>query len=301
MNWLALTVLPLLTATLLGDGGLNRIHTANQAAVEAQAAYQRGHDEAAIRAWEQVKELGLLTEEGQLNLAHAYFRAGQASAARRAYAALTGSSLPYRRATVLNQLALLSAREANPDRALDLLRRALRADPGSAIVRANYEALLRYLAANPPERQPLPRLGRRPQPKSGQSPRSGQASENPDGANQAPQGADGRQSPTSQRPGEAGNEQRQQARGNQPGNVRGQSPGADPTGTAPGNRAGDGTDAADPRSATQTLRARPTANDLPLDQARMLLDAMRAAEEQYLQQHQPRATRRPTDRTKPDW
>jgi tetratricopeptide (TPR) repeat protein len=309
MSWFLLSVrfsFPLLLAFgLTGEPGpLNRVRAANAYAAEARAAYKRSDNATAIRAYEALATLGPLSEEARMNLAHACFRAGRGAAARVAYAALSTSADLHRRAIAISQLGLLAAADEDYDRALTLLRTALRTDAGSPAIRYNYETLLRWLNQapdNPDSPGGAPNT-RRPKPKPNEqgkqersAPKNGGNVTSPTGSGDRPGGGE--------RPDANGQQPRQQAQGQQPGDQRGQSgdTNSNSAGSADG-RVGQGTTAADEMSRrVQTNRARPTANAaIPPEQARMLLDAMRAQEAQYLQQLN-RSAPRPTDPTKPDW
>lgn len=299
------TLAALLAAVLLGDGGLNRVRVANEYTATAQAAFQRGDALAASAAYERLAALGPLPEAARLNLAHAYFRAGQRSKARALYAALITSKVLSRRAAALGQLGLLAATEQNYDRALTLLRAALRADAGSATVRYNYEVLARWLAANPdgppPGLQPPPGTPAPKPPGQKKQPQPAAADERPDGPGTAPRG-EGDQPGGGDRATDAARRDEQRTQGNQPGDTRGETNQPDPTRPAgTEGPAGNGQEATDVTSRRgQTLRARQPDAALPADQARMLLDAMRAAEQQYLQQL-ARPPRQVADPNKPDW
>ncbi|NVO85064.1 hypothetical protein HW556_09235, partial [Hymenobacter sp. P5252] len=95
--------------------------------------------------------------------------------------------------------------------------------------------------------------------------------------------------------------ERNVARGSQPGTVRGLSDEADSP-AAPGGTSGrGGTEAAGLDEANQqTQRARLQQMNLSPGQARQLLEALRTAEQQYLQQL-PRKATTPRDKNKPAW
>ncbi len=281
--------------------GLNRVTSANAAAARAQTAYQQGEYVAAVRAYDALAARQPLTEAARLNLAQSLFRAGSRNRARTTYAGLSTSLIPARRAVALNQLALLAAAEENPDRALDLLRRALRANPRSATIRTNYETLLRAEAGTNAA-SPVPRLGRRPPPRAGKQPQSQAAEDAPDGSANRPQGQ-GNTPGGGDRDTPDADRSLDRARGTQPGEQRGESPEADARRPdAPGTRAGQGQTTANPTQDNrfQTLRAPTPPAELPLEKAQALLDAMRAVEEQYLQQL-PAPTRKKGTDGKPDW
>lgn len=303
LTWFPPSVLlaVLLALPWAGGLGLNRVTTANATAARAQTAYQRGDYIAAVRAYDALAARQPLTEEGRLNLAHSLFRAGRRIRARATYAGLSTSLIPARRAVALNQLALLAVEEENPDRALDLLRRALRADPRAATIRFNYETLLRA-EAGADAASPLPRLGRRPPPRAGGQPRPQPTEAAPDGPANRPQGQ-GATPGGGDRDAPNAEHALDRVRGTQPGDRHGETPEADPRRPdAPGTQTGRGQTTANPtqEGRFQTLRAPEPPADLPLEKAQALLDAMRTAEEQYLQQLPAPAHRKPAD-GKPDW
>ena len=285
------------------SGGLNRIRTANQLADKAASALSTHHYTAAIRAYEQMSELAPLPEEARLNLAHAYFRARRPAEARAAYAPLTGSADPARRAVALHQLGLLAAADRDYDRALSLLRTALRTAPSAPAVRASYETLVRWLAAGardeegvpppgglggPPREQPRP-TGRQQRP----------ADQRPGGPGDAPRGA-GNQPGGGDRPTESGTREESLAQGGQTGGQRGLGPGGSGASLPPADAGASANPAGAGARRTQTLRPPQPDATIPAAQARMLLEAMQAAETQYLQQI-PRGARKPTEPTRPDW
>jgi|GEM_PF-1017103 len=226
--------------------------------------------------------------------------------------------------TARQQLASLLAAQRQFSQAIGLLRQALRLDPSNAVARYNCELLSQYLAGQRPPSLPPPTAATSPkaktepkkdstaQPDSGRQPspanqpgtnRPGEAPDTsppPAGsASGAPQpsamGQPNRQRPTpsagtnavgSQQPGGTG-----PARPVPTGSAGGARRGLDtgPTATGLDARAGrgrrPGTEAAtNADQQLQTQRERLQAMDLTPAQAQQLLDALRASEQQYLQQ-----------------
>lgn len=319
----------LTTLLLLGfGGGLSRIHDRNVAVQRGAAAYaNRQYAEAALAYREAALELGGTDDALWLNLAHATQRAGRPAEARTYYGhLLTSPNLPLR-SVALQQLAALAADQGAYAPAVSLLRQALLADPRNTGARYNYEVLVRYMARRtttpppapspngspqkqpdgPREQQPRPQTGpntpgQRPDPSQPKDPAS-TPQQRPDANGRPdptrPSAAPGSTASGGFRPG-AGAEQNV-ARGSQPGTVRGLSdaqtgPEA-PTGTS--RRGGTEAAAADDAS-QQTQRARLQEMNLSPGQARQLLEALRTAEQQYLQQV-PRKATAPPDKTKPAW
>ena len=326
-------MLTLLLLVVLGSwGSLRRIHDRNEAVQQARAAYQRADFGRAARLYKRVvQELGTTDEAILLNLGHASTQAGQAATARAAYGRLLTSRTLAVRSIAQQQLAVLATRSGDYAQALGLLRQALQTNPTNALARYNYEIVSDYLARreqdpsipppatddSPPstDGQPDEQLGQGQQPRTGQN-QPGQLHD--DSRPQDPRNAptprpdqQGRRDPAqpSNQPGTTATgsfqlgrgPKRSVAQGSQPGNVRGiSSEATDPE--APGGSARQlGTEAAALDEAQlQTQRARLQQMNLSTGQARQVLEALSAAERQYLQQLPRRATAKP-DPSKPAW
>ncbi|GAA3927673.1 tetratricopeptide repeat protein [Hymenobacter algoricola] len=325
--------LVLTSLLMLGSwGSLTRIRDRNVAIQRAEVAYARGNFTVAAQQYHKaVEQLGARDEAVVLNLAHASAQAGQRAQARSMYGRLLLSRQPAVRSIARQQLAVLAARTGDYAQALSLLRKALVADPTNPGARYNYEALKAYLdqrqqepqlpppapdGAGPPEQRPPDRQnpGRQPRPRAGQD-RSGQLDDptKPADRQNAPRSRADQQgqrdparsdsSPGTGAPGgfQPGPGKPQQvARGTEPGSVRGLSdngPGAEATGAS--RRAGS-EPAAPNETQLQTQRERLQQMNLSSGQARQLLEALNAAEQQYLQQLPHKAVRKP-DSGKPAW
>jgi tetratricopeptide (TPR) repeat protein len=323
------------SALLLSSwGGLTRIHDRNAAIARAQVAYAR-HDyaTAALAYKEAAVRLGSREEQVWLNLAHATARAGRSAEARNYYGHLLNSRTPAIRSIALQQLAVLTTRHGDYAQAIALLRQALVANPANADARYNYEVLRDYLARRaadpqtpPPgtdgspdverrrtsdpdnaEQQPRSKPGTQQQgqlndPTQPQDPRNAPQSEaNPQGkpSSQQPSSNAGNLAPDAFRPGTG--EQRPIARGNEPGSVRGLSD-QESGPEAPGGTSsrGGSEQASLDEAQLQTQRARLQQMNLSAGQARQLLEALHASEQQYLQQL-PRKSTHPQDKSKPGW
>ncbi|TGE28994.1 tetratricopeptide repeat protein [Hymenobacter metallicola] len=307
---------------------LTRIRDRNEVVEQAQQAYRRGNFGRAADLYRQaVEKLGAQDEAIVLNLGHAYAQTGRSAQARAYYGRLLTSKTAAVRSVARQQLAVLAAQQGEYAQAVALLRQSLLADPTNAAARYNYEVLRDYLTRHPNEPRIPPaanapgaankseKAPNQPQPKAGNE-RSGQLNDptQPNDPRNAPErqaspngqpdpnqnGPGGGTQPTdSFQPG-AGTQQRI-AQGNQPGNTRGLD-----TGTAGDNNSGaasrqPGTEQASlDETQLQTQRERLQQMNLSAGQARQLLDALRTAEQQYLQQMPHRSTQKP-DPKKPTW
>lgn len=323
-----------LLALLGGWGGLNTIHNRNEAVQKAQAAYEHSNYPVAATFYrEAVEKLGATDEAVVLNWGHASARAGQLAAARAAYGRLLTSREPQVRSVARQQLAVLAADKGEYAQALRLLRESLLANPANAVARYNYELISDYLrrrrddpsipppatvntppstdskpdTQQEPANQPPPRPGQDQQgelndPSQSSEPRNSPQSR-PDQNGQfdpnRPSGAAGNSANGSFKPGEGA--ERNVAQGSKPGSTLGLS--NSETGPEANSGVSDraGTEAATLDEAQlQTQRARLQQMNISSGQARQLLQALEAAEQQYLQQLPHKSTRKP-ESGKPTW
>ncbi|TYZ10583.1 hypothetical protein FY528_08955 [Hymenobacter lutimineralis] len=306
-------------------GGLTGIHTRNEAVQAGAQAYQKRQYGAALRWYREALATMKRPEEPVLlNAAHAAWQAQQPGLARTYYSRLlTSRNLPMR-SVAQQQLGLLAGQRRDYVLAARFLRQALVDNPKNAAARYNYEAVLRYLNRRPEPEDALPDEPREqtgpqettPQPKTQQGNQQSGALNDPTRQNQrqppqARHDARGQQSPN-QTGGPGGQDQtaftpgqgqeQQVAQGRQPGSVRGLGdPTADSGSDAPaGSRQAGSENAAPDAAALQTQRARLQQMQLTPAQAQQLLEALRAAEQQYLQQLPRKAPRRSAS-SKPAW
>ncbi|GAB3634930.1 hypothetical protein GCM10027422_05200 [Hymenobacter arcticus] len=259
-----------------------------------------------------------------LNLGQAQARASQLAGARTTYTRLLAPSVPTAiGSTARQQLAALLVQQQQIAQAISLLRQALKLNPANATARYNYEVLSQYLAQQRPDNPELsPPTASAPDPKQ-PSPRDStqreQGSKAPqpadkEGADRPGQAPDPTQPPAggptaAPQPSAAGQPDRQRPTPSTGTSANGGfRPGAGearplPSGTAPGRQRGLDASAASGTSAPagqgqrpgtevatdadlqlQTQRERLKAMNLTPAQAQQVLDALRADEQQYLQQ-----------------
>ncbi|MBK0403894.1 tetratricopeptide repeat protein [Adhaeribacter sp. BT258] len=299
----------------------------NQQAVEA---FAKGDYATAVKNFEYlVYEIRDDDPRLLLNLAHAYRKNNQLDKAQKAYEKCLKNPNAWLRSIALEQLGTLNARLKDYRKALTFYKRAMIADAGNEQARYNYEMLKKYLRENPEEenkipppqpekkqqeeKQEQPKEQKDQQEKQSEKPneQGDQEKENPD----QPEKGDQQQKPDKQTNPEmpdqpkkekpAGGEnakEKEQKSGTEKGNEEGQNLAENEEQPKPEkpNKTG-GKDAAsgnEQRLQTQYERLR-KANISP-EQAEMMLNAMRAAEQQYLQQL-PKKPTKPRDRSKPDW
>ena len=323
---------------LPGWGWFTHIHDQNEGVAKGTTAYRRGDAPGAAQGFtEALGSQSVKKADARLvlNLAHAQLRAGEPEAANESYGQLLTPATPALVSSVARQqLALLAAEAGETAQALSLLRQALRLDPTNASARYDYETLAAYLAKHPNQPKiPMPTPEQRKQPQqssansdSAQSPRPAQrkgtdqqgevdtqkpADTSPSGAGRQP---DAGGQPDAQRPDAASGSgasgrlnpgtgpAKNLPSGQQPGATRGLGNDENDNGPAPANRPGAASNEAARATDAQlqTQRERLKAMNLTPAQARQVLEALRAQEQQYLQQ-QPRPKQPAPDPRKPTW
>lgn len=317
---------------------LTWVRDRNQAVVIGTAAYKQGAASRAAAAF--AAALATQPHHAPdprllLNLAHAQTRAGQLSPAHTTYDRLLAGSPAGLGSVARQQLAVQASQHGNIVQALSLLHQALLLDPKNSEARYNYELLSDYLARRPnsPQIAPPPPASSPGKPNSSPKKNSAEKNQPAEKAGNDRKGEINNQklapsnsmAPPERRPDVAGQPDDQRPAsilGNaaksgrapvdgtpQPlaaGPAAGTERGLDLNSGSPGPVANGrskmpGTEAATPTDLRlQTQRERLQAMNLSPAQARQILEALRAQEQQYLQQLTRPAQQKP-DPSKPTW
>ncbi|MFC5271649.1 tetratricopeptide repeat protein [Adhaeribacter terreus] len=311
-------------------GDFRHIAERNTRNEQAAAAFAKGNYATAVKNFEYlVYEIGDDDPRLLLNLAHAYRKNKQLEKAQKAYEKCLKNPNAWLRSIAWEQLGTLNAGLQDYQKALTFYKRALVANAGNEQARYNYEMLKKYLREHPEEANKMPppapekkeekqeqkKEQKQPEQQEQQSEKPNeqgdQEKENPD----QPEKGDQQQKPDKQtnpempdqpkkeKPADGENaKEKEQKSGTEKGNEEGQNlaeteeqPKPEKPNKAGGKEAASGDEK---RLQTQYERLR-KANISP-EQAEMMLNAMRAAEQQYLQQLPKKATKK-RDRSKPDW
>ena len=329
----------MLLVLVLGVPGLRlltMVRDRNLAVADATAAYRRGEPLLAAHNFTNALATASLRATPDprlvLNLGHSQAQAGQLGAAQATYGKLLAGSPARLSSVARQQLAVLAAGRGELAQAATLLRQAIVLDPTNAGARYDFEVVSDYLARRPNRPQllpPPPAPASKPQAapdKNGAQPnkpaekagtdRQGKINDTKPAANAStppaprPDAAgqpDNRQpsalpgAATGSRPPGTGSPQ-PTASGDNPGTQRGLDRGTG-SGTASPNNRGNRPGAENATAADlslQTQRERLQAMSLSPAQARQLLEALRAQEQQYLQQRTRPATQK-ADPKRPTW
>lgn len=310
------------------SGGVNTISRVNEYAKTAAAAYHRQEYVEAIAAYEYLlRDLEVKDDQLQLNLAHTYYKAGLLPQAAAEYRLLADHPSLHLKAVAHLQLGNIATQQKKYRQALALYKHALIAEPMNNAARYNYELLKKYLALHPetPQETPEDNLSApgesktdpdslaapppaeeafEPQPKQNPD-ANGDAEEEveqpqPDNKGQQQSQNTGDDGPQGNRQDEqSGDSEREQSSGSAPGDTEGlHLDGQADMDQLPRNNSTEGVSEEDQRA--QMQRARLKQMNMSPEKARLLLDAMRNAELQYIQQLPKKATKTP-DGSRPNW
>jgi outer membrane biosynthesis protein TonB len=263
-------ILALMLALLTDPLKLTRI---NEAKRDAREAYEKGDYATAIRHYRYLTDsLGVDEDEIQLNLAHAYYQSDDSVHTRSAYERVTRSGDARLRSTAYQQLGVMANAANRPEEALDLFKEALRANPSNADARYNYELVKKKL-----EEQKKQDQKKDNQDKKDQQDQQKKDQQNQDQKQDQKEKQQDQQKQQQQKEQQEKQEQEKQQQQSKTQEQEKQQQQTDP-------------------SLSDKLKEMKISEE----KARMILEAMKNNEVQYLQQNKRKATK-PKDKGKPDW
>lgn len=125
---------------------LNRIAEINKYKREAKEAYEAGNYRKAAEAYQYlVDSLEVADENVLLNLSNAYFNLNDTTNARKYYSLLTSSQEDEIRSRSFQQLGIMDFKSKNHKQALQNFKQSLKALPNNEEARYNYELLKKIL------------------------------------------------------------------------------------------------------------------------------------------------------------
>ena len=270
---LAIITASLGTATL--EGGLNDIAKINRLKVQAEEAYAQGDYQSAAKYYTTlVDSLQINDELVRLNLAHALIKAGDTTSAQRNYTNLANSSDRSLKSVAYQQLGIINSHQKKYKEALSTFKESLKADPSNEDSRYDYELVKKLLA----DQQQQEQEGE-DQKQEQEEEKNDQEQKNQEGEGEKSEEQQGEEQQSEQQQGE-GKESEQSDQNAEQGEQEEGQEGEEET----------------PPSVADKLQEM----NITEEKARMILEAMRNNEMQYIQQNR-RKPQKPRDRTKPDW
>ncbi|MDF9799068.1 Ca-activated chloride channel family protein [Catalinimonas alkaloidigena] len=277
-------------------GVIDNIATINRLKKEAAQAYQNGNYETAIAHYQTlVDSLNVEDPNVRLNLAHSLIQAGDTISAQRNYNRLVSVEDSNVKSVAYQQMGVIASDQKKYEEALGIFKESLKADPANEEARYNYELVKELLKKQQEEQQQNQQNQDQQQDQQEQQDQQNQQDQqqNQDQQQQQQQGEEGEQSEDNQEGQKQEQEQKQQGESEE-------SP-QDPNeqNAQQGEQQQEG-EKSDEEQSTSPMSERLEEMNISEEKARMILEAMRNNEMQYIQQNR-RRPEKPRDRTKPDW
>ena len=271
----------LLTLWLL-LGTFNDIATVNRLKQEAQTALQQKEYTKAAQYYSQIVDSLQVNDEAvRLNLAHALLLAGDTANAQRNYSLLTSSEDRSLQSVAYQQVGVVASAQKKYKEALAIFKESLKADPTNEESRYNYELVKKLLEQQQEQEQ-------------NQEDKQQNQDQNKQDQEKKEQEGDKQESQDEGEQSEEEGEQEDQQSGEPESKERNEQEGQE---GEQNESEGEQEQEEQPNSPTSEKLKEMNISE---EKARMILEAMRNNEMQYIQQNR-RKPQKPRDRTKPDW
>jgi Ca-activated chloride channel family protein len=277
----SLGTLLLLLALLIDPTKIGKINTLKS---EAKKAYEAGDFKTAISKYRYlVDSLDVREDEVLLNLANAYFQSNDTTNALSQYQAVTQSAKSQLRSKAQQQLGVMANRQGKFEEALNHFKQAIKSDPTNEDARYNYEMLKKKLEEQKKQDQKKQDQNKdqnkEDQEKQDQQDKQKEEQKKKEQEKKDQQKKD--QEEKEQEEKDSDQEKKEEEKESEQNK--------------------------DQKDKEQKKKEQPNFDPekmkqmkLTEEKARMILEAMRNQEKQYLQQNKRKATK-PKDKGKPDW
>lgn len=282
MKWLVSFTLML--ALLTDPTKIGKINTLK---AEAKKAYLAGDFKTAVQKYRYlVDSLQVKEDEVLLNLANAYFQLNDSTNALSEYQSLTQSPKPQLRSKAQQQLGVMTNRQGKFEEALNYFKESIKSDPSNNDARYNYELLKKKLEEKKQQQQQQQQQNQKDQNKE---------QENKDQQKQEQEKKEQQDKQKEEQQKEQEKKDQQQEKKDQQQKDQQKKE----------NEQQQEEQQKQDQEKQEPKEAPPVSEKLKQmqiseEKAKMLLEAMKNQEIQYLQQNKRKATK-PKDKTKPDW
>ncbi|NOT76655.1 MAG: hypothetical protein HOP08_17140 [Cyclobacteriaceae bacterium] len=261
-----------------------KITKVNSAKAEAKKAYLAGDYKAAVAQYKLLDSLGVKEDEVSMNLAHSYFQLKDTTNAQNSYQSLTTSANPKFRSVANQQLGVLNNRNGKFEEALNYFKSALKADPANEEARYNYEMLKKKLEEKKKEEEKQKQQDK-DQKKDDEKKDDKDNKDNKDQKKHDQQKKDDQKKKDQEKKDQDKKDQEEKEQKEKEQKEKEEKENKDPK-----------DEKEKPPSTSKKLK------DMKIseEKAKMVLEAMKNQEVQYLQQNKRKATK-PKSKGKPDW
>lgn len=280
-------LLPLIIVALLALIDPAMVRKINAAKAAAEEAFKKGDYTAAMRHYRYlVDSLGVTEDEVMLNLANASYLAADTATAFNSYQAVTDSPKPEIRSKAYQQLGLMANQRGRHEEALNLFKQAIKAAPHNDDARYNYEMLKKKLEEEKQQQQEQQQQNQDQQ-------QQDQQKENQENKEQQQKSEDQQQQDNQEQSDEQSDQQQKDQQQQEQEQKEQQEQDSE-------EQDSEEPDDSDRRDMPNLDREKLNEMKMSEEKARMILEAMRNQEKQYLQQQKRKPTQS-RDRNKPDW
>ncbi len=264
----------LLSLLLLISTDPREIAKVNSLKKEAEKAYNSGNYELAAERYAILDSLGVNDPALKLNLAHSYYNLNDTTGAKSNYQSVLNSPDKRMRSVAYQQLGVMQKDANKLEEALQYLKSSLKADPANSGARYDYEVVKKLLEEQKKQEQ-----------EQEQNQENEENQENKDEQKNSDEKKEGDE-----------NEEQEKEEGEKEESEE-KKDGEKEEGE---NEEGEEQEADEEPTPEEQMQQKLEEMNISEEKARMILEAMRNNEVQYLQQQRRKATKRP-DSGKPDW
>ena len=301
VNFFGLSIIIILIINI--NGFASGVGEKNKFKKDAQEAYMKGNFDKAIKYYHYLLDtLGVNDDKAKLNLSHAYFQAEKPKEAASSYTALLNSQDMAIKSIAAQQIGVLSFQQQNYSKAIDFFKTSLKANPHNKEARYNYEIVKKMPTNNQQDQdqenqQDQDQQSQQDQDQQSQQDQDQQSQQDQDQQNQQDQDQQSQQDQDQQSQQQDQDQQSQQQDQESQASKQDKKDQEDQKALAEGEEEKDSDENAEKRQ--QAIEQRLMEMNISPEKARMILEAMRNNEMQYLQQKRKKGNTK--NDGGPDW
>jgi tetratricopeptide (TPR) repeat protein len=264
---------------MVDPGDISKINTAKS---EAKKAYLAGDYKTAIQKYTYlVDSIGVKEDEVMMNLANAYFHVNDTARAISSFQPLTTSKNPRLQSAANQQLGVLHNREGKFDQALAYFKQALKSNPANEDARFNYEMVKKKIEEQKKQEQ---------QQKDKNQENKDQQDKDQEQKEQEQKDQEQQEKKDQEKKDQKSKEQQDKEKKEQKEQEKKEQEQKDQ----------EEKEKQDKKDIPPSVREKLKEMDMSEEKAKMILEAMKNQEIQYLQQNKRKPTKQ-RDKSKPDW
>jgi Ca-activated chloride channel homolog len=266
---------------------IGKVNTAKSA---ARKAYVAGDYKKAVQQYRYLTDsLAVTEDEVRLNLANSYFQLNDTTNAMSNYQSLTGSPKPQIRSKAQQQLGILNHRQGKLDEALNNFKQAIKADANNMDARYNYEMLKKKLEEQKQQEQNQQSKDQQQKNKEENKDQQNKEQQNKEQEKKEQEKKEQEQKEKQQKEQQEKEQQQKDQQNKEEKEKKDQE-----------SKEQKQNEEQDKKENSPQLSKKLEQMKISEEKAKMILDAMKNQEIQYLQQNKRKATV-PRDKSKPDW